>query len=332
MNLSSYIRNFFPHLYLAISIEDNLCTISYETYKNDQKIASEHKEFTINDKETMDPYIVRYIQNLQTKYRHNYVSLISNASKQGILLRCNDNAFSHAKIQKKDVKYLCVEDKWGAFIAKEGFLNELNYFDEITLDLYYSPFNILDTYINQHSASTQTTLYILNRMDSISIIIATHKQYLYGTHFNLDNNLPGLEDVEEEEIADVLEDNEEEEMFALDEFSFDDDLEELEDLEEISDNDISPSDEKESNEHSATDELEIFGRDLKTFSYIKSSIDEFYTQGNNDFINKIVIYDNENISTEVIDFIENDLLLEVEIKHINILDTAISFAKSEVYA
>jgi len=308
---------------MAISIEDSRCTIAYEVYKANQKIDAAKKEFTVNNHEEIDPYILRYIENMQAKYRHNYISLISNATHQGILSHCNDNAFSKKHIRKDDVKYVCINDKWGVYISKEGLLTELEYFDELSIDLYYSPFSILSHYIDSHTIADQATLFILNRENSMSIIIVKNNQYLFGTHYNLDEETAEIEDIEND--IEELVDEDDEEMFSLDEFSLDDDLDDIEDLEHF--DDVS-----QTQEDDTTQELEILGRDLKTFTYIKSAIDEFYAQGNVDFIDKIIIYDNENISSDVINFIEDDLLLSVDIKNINILDTAIDFIKKEDFS
>jgi hypothetical protein len=329
MGISQSLRALFEHMYMAISIEDDIAKISYSIYKAGTRLTTQKKEFEITSSEELDPYIVRYVHALQKKYRHNYVALVSNAKHQGLLPRCNDSAFLNIGIKKSDIKYRCIDDRWGSYISKESFLSELEFLDEIVLDLFFSPFSILSSYIDQNRLVDQTTIYILHRVDSLSVMITKNNTHLYGTHFSMDSTSDTISDGLFNEPQ--MMDEEDAEDFSMDDFGFDDSLDDLEDLDSFTASDEMSIDSGDAHKGaSSSDTLEIFGRDLKVYTYIKSAIDEFYHSGSHDFIDGIVIYDTHDINSAIIDFIENELFLPVSIKNVDILKTAIEFSKREV--
>jgi hypothetical protein len=317
-------------MYMAISIEDSRALIKHSIYKSGTHKRTVSKDFEIANSEKLDPYIIRYIQSLQKKYRHNYIAYISNAHHQGLLTKCSDSAFLQAGIEKSNVKYRCIDNLWGNYITKESFLEELEFLDEITLDLFFSPFSILSSYIDEHKLVDQTTVYMLNRLDSFTIMVTKNNTHMYGTHFSMESDSDSMPDSsgygEYEEMI-----SEDEDMFAMDDFSLDDDLDALEDLDNLAHDEmtIGGSDEREE-EDAGVSGLEIFGRDLKIYTYIKSVIDEFYESGSHDFIDKIVIFDTHSINSAIIDFIESELFLPVEVKSVDILKKTIEFSRSEV--
>ena len=67
-------------------------------------------------------------------------------------------------------------------------------------------------------------------------------------------------------------------------------------------------------------------------NYIISSIEKFYkdTRYAGDFIDKLLIFTNEDITQSALEFLENEILLTPQVKSLNTLDLMIELMQKEL--
>ena len=79
--------------------------------------------------------------------------------------------------------------------------------------------------------------------------------------------------------------------------------------------------------------LELYGRDLLVYKYLKSSLEEYYHNPLYDstFIEEIIIFDGYEVSSDLIRQLEDDLMMDVEIHKVDISDRMCDLAIKEVF-
>jgi len=79
--------------------------------------------------------------------------------------------------------------------------------------------------------------------------------------------------------------------------------------------------------------LELYGRDLLVYKYLKSSLEEYYHNPlyKSTFLEEIVIFDDYEISSELIRQLEDELMMDVEIHKVDVVDRMCDIAIEEVF-
>jgi hypothetical protein len=74
------------------------------------------------------------------------------------------------------------------------------------------------------------------------------------------------------------------------------------------------------NEPEAQDTIELFGRDVLIYKYLISSLREYYSNDlyRSEFIEKIVLFDGDEVSPDLIKMVKNNLFMDVELQKVNI--------------
>ena len=143
--------------------------------------------------------------------------------------------------------------------------------------------------------------------------------------FEFSNDEEDLKPEESNNIMDGIElDNIESEDEEFDSFV---DITKLDDME---DEDILESAEEEV-VSSTLEDLELYGREVVIFKIISSAIEEYYKNDiyDSEFLEEIIIYNDSNISNDIITMIENDLFLDVELHSIDVKEEMINMSIKE---
>ncbi len=185
---------------------------------------------------------------------------------------------------------------------------------------------------------------MLNHQDSVTITVFDDKNLLFGAYFKTttDDNLSSGED---EDWENAEEEEGLENITELDSMDGDsgsmEELEDLSDLDDLSSNDSISFEDMRSDENDLghfegedaveDSDLELFGRDILIYKYLTSSLKEFYQNPlyNSSFIDTVIIYDGYEVSAELIDMIEGELLMDIEMNKIDISETICKMAKEE---
>lgn len=341
-NITKIIRKYIPTVFIAIVQEDNVWIINSKVIKNGILKNKFSKSFDIIEEDILPQGMLEYLEKIQTDYNFAYVSLFLDSMGQGAICGNTTSDFEKNSVDIKNVTHFDIDGKWSVYASFIDINWIKKLFSDVGIDFIYSPFMVQNFLLKKEKRKIEPTLYILNHHDCVTISIFEDVNLVFGAFFRTtsDEKLINSDDMdywdtepEEKGLDNIIElDGMEEEEFS----SFDG-LEEIEDLDtqadsgdfleiSIGDKDLGHFDEQESQ-----DNIELFGRDVLVYKYLTSSLKEYYRNNlyRSDFIDKIVLFDGYEVSSDLIEMLENDLFMDVELHKINIHDVICEMSMSE---
>ncbi len=340
MGLTSLIRRYFSNLFVSIVSESESYRIYCKVLKKGQVKEKFEKVFeTKNADEKLEEDIEEYLNSIQEKYSFSYLTLFLNSMGQGAI-----NGTDKASFDKNSVDITSVHTvkfkKWSAYASYIDINWIKKIYSNVGLDFIYSPFVIIYYIMKKSKLKSKPTLFMLNLEDSFTLAVFEEDELLFGAFFKLNNedliDTDSVEDWESEEEQRGVEDlakleAQEEEALS--------DLEDLEDLEEgsvdnIPDDDEESQDDEDDDKIDANDrDIELFGRDMEVYKYLKAALSEYYHNPiyKSDFLDEIVIYDSYDMGVEMIDTIENELYMDLKMHKIDVAEIMCEMSIGEVF-
>ena len=337
---------FFHEVFIGVNIFENECSINIDITKNG-KIKTNIKKVLIVKDHTLSDEAKGIIQKYITNYNFTYVTTMLNTTNQGAITGCGKEALQRFNIIAQDVNALCIDNKWQAFAYLEDINLAQNSLDGIDVDYIISPFVVISFLIKELHI-TETTLYVLNQKESVSIAIFDSNTLLFSAHIKSNKDVvvetkETISSIDEDPIdnfiqdedddMDFFEDDEEFEDMALDEDEVDTSIND-----EIKEKSIDSEDTEEKSKYEEAKERESqyeIKRSMELLAHIKNSITEFYKSEiyESDFINKVVIATDEKLSSHVCEFIEDEILIDIELININLSQvlSKIAFEETKSY-
>ncbi len=343
------LQKYFTNLFISIIEEEDsyklLCKVVKKGKLQDKFI----KNFEIKSKdEKLDKEMEEYLISMQEKYSYTYIILLLNSMGQGAIRGVGKEDFEKASVELKSVRTVKFKT-WSAYIS---FI-DLNWIQKIYakvgIDLLYSPFAVLYNLLLGYKLKTQPTLYILNQEESVTISVFKGDTLYFGAFYKISKDdvlgsvdIDDWENEEEESRVEGLaslddekneEDEEElsnlEDLSELDSFDMDTQDEEFSDIKENGDDILSDS----QMEDVSIEDIELYGRDLEIYKFLNKALKEYYKNDlyESDFIEQAVIFDAYDMSQEMMDSIENDLLLDLQMHKIDIGEVVCDLGIREVY-
>jgi hypothetical protein len=239
--------------------------------------------------------LINKIKELSQDIAQTYCSSVIQTINQGVVPTCEKKEFSKFGIETENIKYICINNKF-AIYASIFDLMELKRFN---LDFIYSVFSLID----YKAAKKTNTLYI---------IVTKEKFYVLIYH----KNIPIYSDIYEK-IEELFEENNENTDDEIIE-EIDDDDGMVEDLDKIED--IPEAEEKEIKT----------GIEMDVVNFIKSSLEEYYNNYSEDFIENIVIFDSGILNEDITQIINDMLLIETKKENFDILKTINEISRKNV--
>lgn len=321
MSLFSSVSKRLTRQYIAVIVEESKCKIKQKVVKNNAIFHVEEFNFEISSKEELGNEVKTFLNNLQDEYDNSYISLFLNTLGQGIIPVCDENILEKYHIDRKSIKTICVENRFMMYATHIDIKWADKVFSGVGLDFVFSPFLILDYFIQKEEViKDQVTLNILNTGNALTIMIYKDDRLLYGSFFNVakDENLlytdysDGEESFEEE---------------SMDELDLEDDELEIEDIGNISDNSNFVN-------NVLKEQANLGAQDERVIKYLSAALREFYSDDlyESEFINHAKIYDSAGIHEGVMEYIENELLLDTSAVNISVRDAIINLSQKEVLA
>ena len=296
--------------------------------------------------DALEKSVENYLLALQDEYAFVYVAFFLGSMGQGAFAGTGKAAFDKHNVDSENVFTVTMNNQWSAYASYIEIKWAKNLFSEVGLDLIYSPFIVLNDFVVSQKLKNKPTCYLLNSQDSFCVAIFDEKKLHFGAFFKTQSDTTFTQT---NESNDWENEEKEEGVTALDELSeFDDDNEGMSDLAELGDiDDIKSIDSfsdmddgktlghfkgMDSIKHEDTS-LELYGRDLLVYKYLKSSLEEYYHNilYESAFIEEIIIFDGYEISSDLIRQLEDDLMMDVEIHKVDIGERMCDIAIKEVF-
>jgi len=321
VGLFGSVKKRFIMQLVSVALLENSCKVHVKKIKNSKVIHRAKKSFDIQSKDQLSAEVINYLNTLQSEHEQTYIALFLNTLGQGAISGCSTGTYEKFGVDKKNVKSICIDKEFTIYASLIDIQWVDKIFQKVGLDFIFSPFLILNHFVKKETLEEEVKLYILNTHNGLTIMIKQGKKLLYGSFFNVAKEENMLyEDFESTESDSV--ENMEEELFDV--FDMDDDSE-IEEMQEF-------------DEGAEFDEVELNSTlslmDARLVKYLDASLKEFYHSDlyESAFISKVKIYDDAGMSTDVIKYIENELLLDTSAENINILEVISEIAEEEVIA
>jgi len=331
--ISKIVQKKFSNVFIAVFAEKNEYILRYIIVKNGKIITNEDKRFPMDEDKKLSSDIKEFLTSLQNNYKFVYISYLLDSIAQNCVPTCNEKEFSKYNIDKEKIVQICVENRWSAYSLKSDIKWIKEVFEESGIDFIFSPFVILNDFIKSKKQKIKSNLFLLYTENFITLMIFDKDNLVFSAFFKIpykefdfsedDEPKPQEYDSITEGIElDNIESEDEEFEGFVDITKLDDDTGIEEEILESAKEDVATS---------ALDDLELYGREVVIFKFISSAIEEYYKNDmyDSEFLEEIIIYNDSNISNDIITMIENDLFLDVEIHSIDIKEEIINMSIKE---
>lgn len=356
MGIRTVLQKKFQNLFVAVVLNETECILRCKVLKDGAITKTFTKTFTLTPPlDALDKVIEDYLMNLQDEYQFVYIAFLLNSLGQGAISGTGNAGFSKHNVDLQNVHNVTLYNQWSAYASYIEIKWAKNLFSEVGLDFVYSPFIILNDFVVSQKLKNRPTCYILNCQDFFILAIFEERQLHFGAFFKTqtDTAFTHSDDVndweneqEEEGILDSEEmpeavRAEEEEHEGIEELSELTELGELEDIDDLRSTDsFSDINDKAMGSFRGIEgmkeediSLELYGRDLLVYKYLKTALEEYYHNPlyKSEFIDEIIIFDSYEISSDLIHQLEDELMMDVEIHKVDVSDRMCDIAIKEVF-
>lgn len=290
--ISKLVRSLYSKIFIGINIDLDVCQINIIRLKNDKIKQNIKTEFKIIDG-TFPIAAYKLIHFYQKKYPLTFIGMMSKTTQQGIIPSTNLENFNTYNINPNEIRFIPFMNQWCAYIDKQECIDLSGQIPEIgSLDYLFSPFVIIFLQARKRAG---LAIYALQEKGSISIAICNNASICYGKTFFHDNQ-------------------------SLDESPTNEPVLSLENLLKNIDRDIDNLDlsnlqsqailDHEEEDARKIEDLNDFVRATFIAEILEQAINEYYKRQNSAFIDKIIILDSYEMTSEAISYIQETLLLE----------------------
>ncbi len=334
--ISKVIQKRFSNVFIAVVAEKNEYILRYIVVKNGKIIINEDKIFPMDENKKLSSDIKEFLTSLESSYKFIYISYLLDSIGQNCVPTCSDKELPKYHIDKDKIVKICIDKKWSAYSLKSDIEWAKDIFKDVGVDFIFSPFVILHNFIHNKKQKTKNNLFLLYAENFIALSIFDGESLVFSAFFKI----PFKEFNFSEEENDELKPEEDGIIDGIELDSIESEDEEFEgfvDITKLDDDETDIEEEilqsaKEDVATSTFDDLELYGREVVIFKFISSAVEEYYKNDmyDSEFLEEIIIYNDSNISNDIITMIENDLFLDVEIKSIDVKESMINISIEEV--
>jgi|GEM_PF-1412050 len=332
-----FFRKFFKTAFVGIIIDDDMCEVSVIIYKNKNRLSSETKKFQLQDG-VSPTSLLSYMEQIYEENPYVYASTMLTSINQGAIPECSKDAFGKFQVDSRNIKSICIDGRWTVYTGKTDVESIDKKYEKLGgIDFVFSPMLILQRFFAKDILEGGTVMTALKSKSIICVAIFNGNRLLYASLMSVktpesekaaikvDSSESAFEDFfDDDEVHELGEDG----MVDLDDLSIN--LDDDSHMPVLSDN-IEDEALKEATPTSRIS-LEEAGNDLKLADFIKESIGEFYKNQayESSFIDKIFIADPNSQDSDTKMILENELMMSVEVRNIEISSMLCSMTTDEV--
>ena len=335
--LAKFFEALYPKVLINIVVKRTLTLVYIELCSKKGTTHSIHEEFettTLNDK------MLDFIQHYIKESPYYYISILDRNFIQGVIPSCRKQELNYYH-DLSDCEYKCYDNSWAYYTARSELYETEKIYKDIGVDFIFSPFIVLTTFFKD-KIEGKLAIYVLIEDAYLSLAVFENNKLLYGEHLDMEN-VAELDDVL---LSSEIDDDEEldlDEGIDLESMDVEDDGIELEDFGDIEDldsiEDIDEFDSKDVEEEllESEDVLEEpqeegFNEDYQRFSLIQDSIAKYYKDERyeSQFLENMYIADGVGVSRELKKYLEEEMFLNVYIRHIEIDAEVCELTKEEL--
>lgn len=337
------IERFYRKIFIAIVQDGGGHDVRVVAQKKKKLLYKESKRFEgISSYEDMRTYLRKYLEESPL----HYVALLNPQPKQGALSGCSH----HTVEDMEDIagaKTLCRNDKWLLYSSLRELDAIQSEYKKIGLDFIFSPFSVLEHFFAD-KIQGGFALYALAQKDSFSVALFENGKLEYAHHYpahekntlvvedesGISGFADGIGEVEEAEKSISLEDIESLDdldiLDELDDLSNIEDLDSLDEIAEFSEDELTYEEKRTSTSRGedVKGQMDQFNNDYYRFELIQRTLIRFYggSHCHNRFVETVYIADAYGSGEDLKRYLEEELFLNVLIRHIDVADEVISLS------
>jgi len=346
--ITRYIEPMIKKAYISIVEHPGSHELLLRVYKKGELIEEDKRLFSRREDGGMSKQLLTYLDNMADKYGYCYVGTHLSSINVGAISGCSEADFARMQIDLSGIERCCIDRKWSMY-SSHFDLDELKgRFTEVGgVDYIFSLESVIHFWLRKNPPE-KTVVYILNHSTSLTLSIFNPEMLVYSSHFIICDETEAddleMDDRQLEEMDDLLDESEQEideleEVVQLDQLG-DDSLDSIEDLDSF----VADSENPEFDDFDDISEFDDFGEsetddfhdepieeiktdvttnDYRLFDFIRLSIEDYYKNElyNSDFLEQCVLFDSNENSSALRDFAENELLLQCQVVHLNLVET-----------
>jgi hypothetical protein len=339
------IERFYRKIFIAIVQDGDGHDVRVVIQKQKKVLSKESKHF---EKESSPERLWSYVRKYTEESPLHYVALLNPSSKQGAVAGCAEHTSSELD-QLSGTKTLCRKEQWLLYTSLRELDALQGEYKRIGLDFIFSPFSVLEHFFAD-KIKGGFALYALALKDSFSVALFEDGKLEYAYHYpmheekslvteedNIDVFAVGvkiedeidkgisLDDIESLDDLDILDE--------LDDLSNIEDLDSLDEIAEFSEDEPTFEEKRVSSPKgdSIKQQMDQFNNDYYRFELIQRTLTRFYSaeRCRNRFVETVYIADGYGSGSELKRYLEEELFLNVLIRHIDVADEVIALSMLE---
>ena len=293
------------------------------------------------DTQSLSVEIIDFIASFTKESPYYYISILDMSTDQGAFPTCAKSRLSYFYVVSAS-EHKCVNDKWTFYTSKTDIYETEKRYQKVGVDFIFSPFTLLSNFF-EDKINTNIAMYILMQDSFISLAIFEDGALLYAEHLDMetsgesddvllssdmsDEEDVSLEDGIDLENVDVIDD-----MEDLDDFGDIEDLDSLEEIDEFSENQDIEEEFYEAEEPIVESDDSDFNEDYQRFTLIQTALGHYYNNEKyeSQFIENVYIADGVGISNDLKRYLEEEMYLNVYIRHAELGLELSNLAKREL--
>lgn len=340
------IERFYRKIFIAIVHDGGGYELRIIARKQGKELYKKSERF---EGGTSRDDVMKYLRHYLEESPLCYVALLNTEHKQGALRGCTHHSAEDLE-EISGAKTLCRNGKWLLYSS----LRELDIlqaeYKKVGLDFIFSPFSILEHFFAD-KINGGFALFALALKDSFSVAIFEQGQLEYAHYYptqekntlstsdesDMDGFSVGIAEIPEAEKSISLDDIESlDDLDILDELDDLSNIEDLDTLDEIVEfSEDEPTFEESRQVSSRGDDvkqqMDRFNNDYYRFELIQRTLIHFYGSAycNNRFVETVYIADGYGSGVDLKRYLEEELFLNVLVRHIDVADQVIELSMVE---
>jgi len=335
--LSNFLEALYHKVIVSIVIKHSSCDVYIELCSKTAVVDSELKTFETT---FLDEEMLEFISSYTKESPYSYVSILDMSPDQGAIPTCTKNRLPFYQ-DLSSCEYKCFDENWTYFTSKSDLYEIEKVYKQIGVDFIFSPFTLLYNFF-EDKVSSSLALYILVQDSYLSLSVFANSKLMFAEHLDMETSADDelLSQVMDNDDIDLSETNSIDldevdvidDMEDLDDFGDIEDLDSLEEIDEFSESQDIEEEFLEANESIIESDADSFNEDYQRFSLIQTSLGHFYNDKRyeGEFVENVYIADGVGVSSDLKRYLEEEMFLNVYIRHLDIPIEVCSLAKEEL--
>ena len=342
--ISRFLEVLYTKVFINIVVGNSRTVVYIEACSKDKVLKITNKVF---DTVSMNSKMYEFIKLNAKESPFYYISVLDRSSQQGAVPTCSNSEISKY-CDTASIKYKCYSKSWAYYTSEYDLEATKHEYRSTGVDFIFSPFVLMANFFKD-KINTTLAMFVLLEENYISFSVFDNSKLLYAEYLDMQHK-----DEEDALMIDSSLDDDEDEMLLgldntggidLEEIEIDDDNSiDFNDFGDIEDLDSGDTIDEFSEEHDIEEIINKekdsdisssgFNEDYQRFSLIQSSLNTFYRDSKYDskFVETIYIADGVGISSDLKNYLEEEMFLSVYIRKIDIALALCDIAKAEVNA